>query len=128
MSPQPVRLTLILATVLYSYESTCAGELSLEVGELITNITKNTGSAEWWQGKGKNGEGQFPATYVNMFEAVTSNVKVRALYDFSPVAPGELGFKEGDILIVTQSSDANWWEGKLNGLHGAFPAAYVEKL
>jgi hypothetical protein len=51
------------ARVLYSYDSTCAGELTIEVGEVLTDISVNTGSDQWWEGSGKHGRGQFPSPY-----------------------------------------------------------------
>jgi hypothetical protein len=50
---------LIIATALYNYEASCEGELTIEAGEIISHINKNTGSDEWWMGEGKNGKGQF---------------------------------------------------------------------
>lgn len=126
-----------IATALFSYEATCEGELSIETGERITKISKDTGSEQWWTGTGKHGTGQFPSNYVLIGKAGSGTVggigkpavptkpveKVRALYDFTPAAPGELGFKAGDILILKQSEENDWWDGELNGEVGAFPAA-----
>lgn len=52
------------ARVIYSYESTCVGELTIDIGEVITDISINTGSDQWWEGSGKHGRGQFPSSYV----------------------------------------------------------------
>ncbi|CRK98108.1 CLUMA_CG011476, isoform A [Clunio marinus] len=49
-----------------------------------------------------------------------------ALYDFDPENPGELGFKENDIITLIQRVDDNWFEGKVNGKQGYFPQSYVE--
>jgi len=50
---------------------------------------------------------------------------VRALYDFTPQEPGELEFRRGDIITVTDHSDENWWCGLLGNRKGQFPATYV---
>lgn len=52
----------------------------------------------------------------------------RALFNFKPENQRELGFKKGDIIILTNQVDENWYEGLLNGESGFFPVNYVEVL
>jgi len=52
----------------------------------------------------------------------------QALYDFEPENAGELGFKEGDTIHLTQKVDDNWFEGSLHGKSGYFPINYVNVI
>ena len=49
-----------------------------------------------------------------------------AMYDFDGEESGELGFKRGDVLDVTELDNSDgWWHGSLNGAWGSFPFGYV---
>jgi endophilin-A len=54
-----------------------------------------------------------------------SHPSCQALYDFEPENAGELGFKEGDMITLTQKVDDNWFEGTVGGRSGFFPINYV---
>jgi hypothetical protein len=46
-----------------------------------------------------------------------------ALYNFVPLAEGDLEFKKGDVIeVVKRTQNPNeWWTGKFNGNEGVFP-------
>ncbi|KAK1875741.1 Endophilin-A3 [Dissostichus eleginoides] len=52
----------------------------------------------------------------------------RALYSFRPGYHGELSFSAGDVILLTNQVDANWYEGTLGSQSGLFPISYVDVL
>uniref|UniRef100_A0A4X2KJN1 SH3 domain-containing YSC84-like protein 1 n=1 Tax=Vombatus ursinus TaxID=29139 RepID=A0A4X2KJN1_VOMUR len=54
-------------------------------------------------------------------------VEVTALYSFEGQQPGDLKFKVGDRITVISKTNSHfdWWEGRLRGQTGIFPANYV---
>jgi len=62
--PKPLRLTgapaVETATALYDYEAQAEGDLSFTTGDTIEIITRTSNENEWWTGKMKGKQGQFP--------------------------------------------------------------------
>ena len=52
----------------------------------------------------------------------------RALFDFVCQEENELAFSRGDLIKITNTSDAHWWNGKINDREGMFPANYVQVI
>ncbi|ESO09426.1 hypothetical protein HELRODRAFT_153783, partial [Helobdella robusta] len=54
---------------------------------------------------------------------------VVANYDFKPQDPEELELKRGDIVLVIDKKDPNWWSGEIvrgsQVFRGLFPKTYV---
>ncbi len=62
--------------------------------------------------------------------ATATGDRVQALYDYTAKFDGELTFKKGDIIMVTNKNigSAAWWEGTINGKVGQFPKSYVREI
>ncbi|XP_070686806.1 endophilin-A3b [Pempheris klunzingeri] len=52
----------------------------------------------------------------------------RAMYSFHSSSESELDFNEGDVIILTNQVDGNWFEGTLGSQSGLFPVSYVDVL
>ncbi|KAH8687679.1 BAR domain-containing protein [Tricladium varicosporioides] len=54
------------ATALYDYEAQAEGDLSFTTGDTIEIVTRTSNENEWWVGKIKGKQGQFPGNYVKV--------------------------------------------------------------
>lgn len=58
-------------------------------------------------------------------EKSTKPVEYKALFDYNPRSAKEIGFKQGDIVLITKSDPSGWSIGSVNGHQGWFPTNYV---
>ncbi|EDW60360.1 E3 ubiquitin-protein ligase SH3RF1 [Drosophila virilis] len=49
-----------------------------------------------------------------------------ALFDFASNEASDLKFKKGDLILLKQRIDNNWFVGQANGQEGTFPINYVK--
>ncbi|KAJ2362645.1 BAR adaptor protein Hob1 [Coemansia sp. RSA 2610] len=56
--------------------------------------------------------------------------RLKALYDFAGSEPGDLSFKEGDIIELIERTDEadDWWTGRIGVRKGIFPGNYVSEM
>ncbi|KAF5870420.1 putative sh3 domain-containing protein [Botrytis fragariae] len=81
-------------------------------------------------GSGKPGPGR-PAAPKPKFQPKTASLRSNeavAQFTFDADQPGDLGFKKGDVIMVTKKTESteDWWTGTLNGRSGIFPSNYVK--
>ena len=55
---------------------------------------------------------------------------MEAIYDYEATCSGELSFRQGDMIRVTDVDigSSSWWEGESMGMIGQFPRSYVEPV
>uniref|UniRef100_A0A8C7N693 Intersectin 2b n=1 Tax=Oncorhynchus kisutch TaxID=8019 RepID=A0A8C7N693_ONCKI len=80
----------------------------------------------WWLGELNGAQGWFPKTY-NVSEVMFCVVQSEyvALYTYESPEPGDLTFREGDVILVTQR-EGEWWSGGIGDRTGVFPSNYVK--
>ena len=52
----------------------------------------------------------------------------RALFDFVAQEDNELSFNRGDLIKITDSTNQDWWNGKIDNREGMFPANYIQPI
>ncbi|XP_042565924.1 intersectin-2a isoform X3 [Clupea harengus] len=117
--------------------ATTAEQLSLTPGQLILVLAKN--SSGWWlgelQARGKKRQrGWFPSANIKVLGANSGKstpapqpmCQVIAMYDYKAANEDEMSFSKGQLIIVLNQDNADWWKGEINGVTGLFPTNYVK--
>lgn len=127
--------------VLYPYAKQDADEVTINPGDLISLVTKDTGSG-WTKIKNNTtGEmGLVPSSYVDIKESthsvphappprkcVSSVRTIEALYDYQAQGDDELSIYAGSVVKVLKPDDGSGWTyGELDGAKGLFPTSYCK--
>lgn len=64
--PKTLGVTVENATALYDFEAQANGDLTFEAGDFIEIVSRTENENEWWTGKLRNEQGQFPGNYVRL--------------------------------------------------------------
>jgi hypothetical protein len=124
--------------VLHAYDGQGqAGHLDLAAGEGV--VITDGSHAEWWQGYREADPtqqvGNFPANRVAPAGGTAGSgtrYRVAHTYDPGPGVAGALPLSEGEVVMVTDLSRGEWWQGyresDVNRQIGNFPRSYVVSL
>ncbi|XP_039276684.1 CD2-associated protein isoform X2 [Nilaparvata lugens] len=127
------------AVALYDYNAQEHDELTLQKGDIITDIIIQPGG--WWEGKLKGKRGMFPDNFVKLkggdaAKAVQPEVanrigtgrKCKVLFSYHPENSDELKLKVNDIIEILDEVEEGWWKGKLRDEVGVFPSNFVSEV
>lgn len=118
------------ARVTFSYVAEQEDELSLEVGDIITNIVDV--DVGWCEGELNGKKGVFPNNFVEEVVAPDSSSnsvagkKAKVTFDYEAQDADELTLKLDDIVDILGEEEPGWWKGQLGDRIGVFPSNFVE--
>ncbi|XP_056873160.1 intersectin-2-like isoform X3 [Takifugu flavidus] len=126
----------LLAQALCSWTAKTDNHLNFNKDDVIHVLEQQE---NWWLGQLKDDQGWFPKTYVTLLEedmkgsppdASESSDSLQleeyvALYTYESPEPGDLTFREGDVILVSRR-EGEWWSGSEGDRMGLFPGNYVK--
>ncbi|KAJ8021110.1 Intersectin-2 [Holothuria leucospilota] len=120
------------ARVKYDYDALEPHELTIKVGDIITNISMV--EYGWWEGIVNGKRGMFPSNFVEEYTATSKKsiqnktVLSKVIRSHTPQGEDELYLIEKDIVEITSQPDPWWWEGIVKGKKGYFPSYCVDLI
>lgn len=112
--------------VLYDFEGESSQELSLRQGNTVRVLGML--DKDWALGELRGSRGRFPVAFLEPESRQPAGCPAIALYSFSAEQDGDLGFSEGDTVVVLSRINKDWLLGELNGRRGQFPASFVQPI
>eukprot|EP01147_Barroeca_monosierra_P002369 gene2369-8069_t len=143
--------------VVFEYEAEADDELTLQVGDIVTNAVPEPEVDGWLRGSLNGKTGLFPDNFVEQIETKSApppkpappkpappkvtpppptplatekeppKKQVKCMFEHVPEQDDELHIAEGDIITILDDSDPDWWKGELKGRVGIFPSNFVEQ-
>ncbi|XP_067848753.1 SH3 domain-containing kinase-binding protein 1 isoform X2 [Heptranchias perlo] len=135
---------MVEAIVEFAYKAQHEDELTISVGDIVTNIKKE--DEGWWEGELDGRRGLFPDNFVREIKKdvkkesqpvkpteMLGAEKIRSrrcqvAFSYAPQNEDELELKIGDVIEVLGEVEEGWWEGILNGKSGMFPSNFIKEL
>jgi hypothetical protein len=129
------------AMVIHDYHAESEDDLELVAGKTIEIIEAIDG--DWLRGRLRNGiEGIFPRSFVEVLEEpmgvapgsevhASSSEEVpyaTATFDYDAHEAGDLAFKAGEVIILLERLDDQWYRGEVDGRQGIFPSNFVDVI
>ncbi|XP_041649408.1 intersectin-2b isoform X2 [Cheilinus undulatus] len=130
----------VLAQALCSWTAKTDNHLNFNKDDVIQVLEQQE---NWWLGELNGEQGWFPKTYVTLLgeedssdakssppDALDSGDSLQleefvALYTYESPEPGDLTFREGDMILVSKR-EGEWWNGSIGDRSGVFPSNYVK--
>lgn len=110
---------------LYDFEAESSQELSLRQGDMVRLL--GVLDTDWALGEIHGRRGRFPLAFLEP-EVQPAGCPAIALYSFNAEQDGDLGFSEGDTVIVLSRINKDWLCGEHKGKRGQFPASFVQPI
>uniref|UniRef100_A0A3B4T6Q1 Intersectin 2b n=1 Tax=Seriola dumerili TaxID=41447 RepID=A0A3B4T6Q1_SERDU len=108
----------LLAQALCSWTAKTDNHLNFNKDDVIQVLEQQE---NWWLGELNGEQGWFPKTYVTL---LGEEEKYVALYTYESPEPGDLTFREGDVILVSKR-EGEWWHGSIGDRTGLFPSNYI---